>query len=83
MNEHQAREVVLSAIQRIAPEIDPAAILGGEPLREQVELDSMDFLNLLIDLHKQTGVEIPETDYTRVARLDDMVRYLASRATVR
>jgi acyl carrier protein len=79
VNEEQVRRIVLDALGRIAPEIDAGLLQEKEPLRDQVELDSMDFLNLVIDLHQQLGVEIPETDYAQVATLDDMVRYLVRR----
>jgi acyl carrier protein len=79
VNEDEVRPIVIDALRRIAPEIDAGMIEGKERLRDQVDLDSMDFLNLVIDLHKQLGVEIPETDYPQVATLDDMVRYLVRR----
>ena len=79
MNEEKVRRIVFDALRRIAPEIDPGTLQGKERLRDQVDLDSMDFLSLVIDLHKQLGVEIPETDYPQVATLDDMVRYLLMR----
>ena len=73
------RAAVLSAITRIAPEIDPATLEGDEPLRQQVDLDSMDFLNLMIDVHRELGVDIPEADYGRLTTLDAIVRYLDAR----
>lgn len=79
MNEEKVRRMVHDALRRIAPEIDPDTLQGKERLRDQVDLDSMDFLNLVIELHKQLGVEIPESDYAQVATLDDMVRYLVRR----
>jgi acyl carrier protein len=47
-------------------------------LRDQLDLDSMDVLNLVVALHGTLGVEIPEADYPRLATLDDCVEYLAS-----
>jgi acyl carrier protein len=82
MTETDIRAVVLAALQRIAPEVDPAAIRGGEPLRQQVDLDSMDFLNFLIDLNRELLVEIPEADYPRLTTLDGIVEYLAARHEV-
>lgn len=73
------RGVVLGALRRIAPEADPATIRGDQPLRQQVDLDSMDFLNLLLDIHRELQVEIPEADYPRLTTLDGMVAYLAAR----
>jgi acyl carrier protein len=74
------RTTVLAAITRIAPEVDPATLKGNEPLRQQVDIDSMDFLNLIIDLHRDLGVDIPEADYGKLTTLDDMVTYLGARA---
>jgi acyl carrier protein len=76
------RGVVLAALRRIAPEVDPATIRGDVPLRQQVDLDSMDFLNLLIDVNRELQVEIPETDYARLTTLDGIVEYLTSRNAV-
>jgi acyl carrier protein len=48
-------------------------------LREQVDLDSMDWLGFLVGLHRQLGVDIPETDYAKLVTLDDLLAYLAAR----
>lgn len=79
MTTQDIRGVVLGALQRIAPEADPATIRGDQPLRQQVDLDSMDFLNLLLDIHRELQVEIPESDYPRLTTLDGIVAYLAAR----
>ena len=70
---------VIDALRRIAPEIDPAAIEPRVALREQFDLDSMDFLNFVIGLHESLGVEIPEADYRQLSTLDGATRYLAAR----
>ena len=59
-----------------APEADPATLDGGEDMREALDLDSMDFLNFVIALHKRSGVEIPESDYSKLFTLDGAVAYL-------
>jgi acyl carrier protein len=70
--------MVLRELGKIAPEfesqIDPAM-----DLREQVDLDSMDMLNLIIAIHETTGVDIPEADYPQMSSLDGCVSYLRSR----
>jgi acyl carrier protein len=71
--------VVLDALKRIAPEMAPAAIDPRAPLREQLDLDSMDFLNLVLALHGRLGIDIPEADYPKLATLERAVAYLASR----
>ncbi len=73
------RQVVLATLRRIAPEVGPEAIAPAVPLRDQVDLDSMDWLNFLIALHRKLGVDIPEADYAKLVTLDDVVGYVAAR----
>ena len=61
----------------MAPETANADIPAHAPLREECDLDSMDFLNFLVAVHERTGVEIPEADYGKLATLDQLVDYLA------
>jgi acyl carrier protein len=79
MDPLQLRAAVLATLSRIAPEIVPEEIVAGTPLRDQVDLDSMDWLNFLVGLHGRLGVDIPEADYRRLVTLDDLVAYLAAR----
>ena len=79
MKEEEIRSAIERALRRIAPEAQLSEIRGGEPLRDQLDLDSMDFLNLLIGLHQALGVDIPEADYRELASLDGLVRYLAAK----
>jgi len=72
----ELRAIVFDVLAEIAPEVDAAALRGDQPLRDQVDLDSMDFLNLLVGVHQRTGVEIPEADYPKLATLDQLVAYL-------
>ena len=55
------------------------AVPPGENLREALDVDSFDFLNLLIGLHETLGVEIPEADYGRLTTLNSLVSYLSQR----
>lgn len=80
MSQSQIRDAVLRALRRIAPEVRPDEIDPGQSLRDQADLDSMDFLNFVTGLGKDFGIEIPEADYPRVATLDGCVAYLAERA---
>jgi acyl carrier protein len=73
---HQA---VLDALRRIAPEISPAEIAPEVPLRDQVDLDSMDWLNFLVALHAKVGVDIPESDYAKLVTLADLLAYLKAK----
>lgn len=79
MNEQELLAGVMAELTSIAPEVDPAALERARPLREQVDLDSMDWLNFLIALHERFKVDIPESDYARLRTLDDLAAYLAAR----
>lgn len=77
MNTPQAlRQAVAGALRSIAPEADLDQIDPAASLREQLDLDSFDFLKLLITLQDTVGVDIPEVDYGRVDSLDALVAYL-------
>ncbi len=70
------RAEVLSVLTAIAPEVDPAEIHDDQLLRDQVDLDSMDWLNFLVGIAKRLHVEIPEKDYASLRTLADVVRYV-------
>ncbi len=78
MTESEARDVLLDALREIAPEADGATLDGGVELAEQLDIDSMDFLNLVTAMSERTGLEIPERDYPKLRTLDDAVAYLAA-----
>ncbi|WP_349573495.1 acyl carrier protein [Azotobacter salinestris] len=79
MDEAVIRRQVLEALQGVAPEVDPATLRGDRPLRDEVDLDSMDWLRFLAALHQRLGVNIPEADYQRLGSLDALLAYLAQR----
>ncbi|MCM2296576.1 acyl carrier protein [Rhodoferax sp.] len=70
---------VLDLLRAIAPELAPEALDAARPLRSQVDLDSMDWLNFLVSLHERFGVTIPEADYARLVSFNDVLDYLAAR----
>jgi acyl carrier protein len=76
-SEQELRDVVIRALTEVAPDIDPGAIDPEAELAEQLDIDSMDFLNILVAIHEQTGIEIPERDYPKLSTLSDAVSYLA------
>ena len=80
MTPEALRTVVIEALARIAPEIDPAQLDPGANLRDQLDLDSMDFLNFVVALHERLEVDIPEVDYPRLATLDSAAAYLAAKS---
>ncbi len=77
MNEQELRAAVLDALVEVAPEIDTASIDPDQDLAEQLDIDSMDFLGVIVAIHDRTGIEVPERDYPRLATLNDAVSYLA------
>ncbi len=79
MMAEQIRAKVVEVLGSVAPELDPASLLANVELRDQLDLDSMDFLNFAIGLHKAFGVDIPEADYRKLGTLDGCVAYLAAR----
>ncbi len=80
MSDRELRDIVLRSLRRVAPEVDPGEIDPDVPFQEQLDIDSMDFLNFIIGIAEATGVEIPERDYPKVASLNACVAYLAERA---
>jgi acyl carrier protein len=77
MNETDIRAGVLAAITEVAPEVDAAELAPRVPLRRQVDLDSMDWLNVIIGWHRRFGVDIPEADYAQLTSVDAVVGYVA------
>ena len=76
MNQDQARELILYALCDVAPEVDAASIDPDVPFQEQLDLDSMDFLNYVTGIEEAAGIRIPEPDYPRVATLSGCVAYV-------
>lgn len=77
MDENALHATVLRVLGQVAPEVDLTSVDPGEDLRDQLDLDSMDILNLAIGLFQATGVEVPERDYNRIVTVDGAVGYLA------
>jgi acyl carrier protein len=72
-------EGALSLLRTIAPEVEPQDIDPARALRQQVDLDSMDWLNFLVGLHEKFGVDIAESDYAGLITLNDVLDYVQSR----
>jgi acyl carrier protein len=79
VNEQELRDLVLEVLSDIAPETDPSALDPGEDLRDELDLDSMDELNMITRVSERLGVDVPEKDYPQLRTLDGAVRYLAGR----
>ncbi|WP_024365081.1 acyl carrier protein [Arthrobacter sp. TB 26] len=78
MNEQDARAAVQSAIGKVAPDVDLAEVDEDARLRQDLELDSLDFLRLVETIDTATGVDIPERDYPEVATVKGLIGYLAA-----
>jgi acyl carrier protein len=78
MTPEETRAAVLEELARIAPEADPAGLRPDVRFRDQLDLDSMDLLNFAIALHWRFGVEIPESDYPKLATLNGCIAYLSA-----
>jgi acyl carrier protein len=79
MNEQELRATVIATLKAIAPEVEEGDLRPDKPLRNQVDLDSMDWLNFLIGLHEKLKVDIPEADYAKLVTLGDVLAYLQSK----
>jgi acyl carrier protein len=76
MNREEIIQAVKDIITTIAPDEDVSGLTEGERLRDQIELDSMDFLDIVMELRKRYGVQVPEEDYKELASLDGCANYL-------
>jgi len=75
MKREELLAAILDVLTGIAPEIDPAALAPAKPLRDQVDLDSADWLNFLVALHGKLGIDIPDADAAKLTTLDKLVDY--------
>lgn len=82
MSQGPLSETLLRILGELAPEADMSELKADVRIRDQLDLDSMDFLNFLIAVHEAIGVDIPEADYPKLRTLNDIVAYLeAKRST--
>jgi acyl carrier protein len=82
MSNEELEAALGEELRRIAPEIGLADIDKDGDLREEFDIDSMDFLNLVVALHKRFRLPIPEEDYPRLASFSGIVAYLAEKVTL-
>jgi len=76
MTKDDCKKLVIDIISDIAPDEDLSAIKPEIKLRDQLQLDSMDFLDIVMELRKRHGIEVPETDYGQLASLESCAEYL-------
>lgn len=79
MIEQQIKQIILDIIAVVAPDADLSNVKDDLQLREQLDLDSMDFLDIVMELRKRYKVEVPKEDYSHLATLNSCVSYLRSR----
>jgi acyl carrier protein len=75
MNETEIKALVAEILAGIAPEAELGTLGDDEDMRLALDLDSMDFLNLIVGLHERTGVDVPEADYPKLFTLAGIVDY--------
>jgi len=83
VNETEIRTRVIAIIKSVAPEVEEGELRADRPLRDQIDLDSMDWLNVLVALHEKLQVDIPEADYGKLVTLDNLVGYLREKLAQR
>ncbi|MEM9184924.1 MAG: acyl carrier protein [Planctomycetota bacterium] len=76
MDKNEIREEIIDILSDIAPDEDLSTLDDGQSFREQMELDSMDFLDIVMELRKRHRVQIPEDDYVNLASMNSTVEYL-------
>lgn len=76
MTKEECKKLVLDIVADIAPDEDLSNVKPDVRLRDQLQLDSMDFLDIVMELRKRYGIEVPEADYIKLASLDSSAEYL-------
>lgn len=79
MTDAELTAAIVAELRKVAPDTDPAALAPDAELRQALDIDSFDFLNVLVALHRVLGVEVPEADYGQLNTLGGMVRYFRAR----
>ncbi len=79
MTDSEIKEIIFKLLKEIAPEADFSELAPSENIREVLDIDSFDFLNFLIGLNEELGINIPESDYGQLRTLADIVSYISAR----
>lgn len=80
MTRDELRKALLDCLGRIAPEVDIGALRPEVRLRDQVDLDSVDWLNFFVAVHTRLGIDIPDADAARITTLDQLLEYCERRS---
>lgn len=76
MTRDEIKQVLVEELGRIAPEADASNLDSGADIREELDIDSFDFLNLIIALHERFNFDIPERDYPKLFTFGGAIDYL-------
>lgn len=76
MAEHRVKQIILDIIATVAPDADLSNVRSDVRLRDQIDMDSMDFLDIVMELRKRFKIEVPKEEYSQLATLDSCVSYL-------
>ena len=76
MKAEEVRSMILEVIHEIVPDEDLSNLKGDVRIRDQIEMDSMDFLDIIMELRKRYSITVPEDDYMQLSTLDSSVTYL-------
>jgi acyl carrier protein len=79
MSNQEFRDTVVESLRKVAPEADVGTLDPSVDFRDQLDIDSMDFLTFVIGLHEATGIDIPERDYPKLSSLGAAVQYLSAK----
>jgi acyl carrier protein len=79
MTDSEIKETIFKLLREIAPEADFSELGPNENLRQALDIDSFDFLNFLIGINAELGIDIPESDYGQLRTLADIVSYISAR----
>lgn len=79
MTQDEIRATVLRVLGKIAPEADLSTLDPRTSMRDELDIDSVDFLNFAVGLNKELGIDIPDADVPKLASIDGCVTYLLSR----
>lgn len=76
MTKDECKKIVLDIIAEIAPDEDLSDVKSEVGLRDQLDLDSMDFLDIVMELRKKYGIDVPEEEYSQLDSLQSCADYL-------
>lgn len=80
MNREEIEKTIFESLKQIAPDTEPSQLSPDDDIRENLGIDSFDFLQFIVSLDEKLKVEIPEEDYGKITTLESLIGYLMSHA---